>query len=211
MRKVITLVIILGLLVLLTVSCSNEDSNASKEQLKVEGMALSDGDKTKGVGGAYVEDGPNSESGAKEEVNERIINIYYYNPVDDCIVYEKATFDKKENKETYFFEKYFKFVPSDKLVANMPGSTKINSINYYEKKGLVVMDVSENFTQLMNIGGGVEGSIIQCIANTLCESYGAKRLIITTNGEDYQGSHLEISPMNSIAINTKGVKELKNK
>lgn len=176
-------------------------------------MALSDNSGDKGIGGVYPDADKVNDSNKeinKEEISEGTFKVYYYDPAEDYIVYEKAEYNKKENNVAYFFEKYFKFAPKRTLVANMPGSTKINSINFYPDKELVVMDVSENFTQLMNIGGGVESSIIQCIANTLCEAYGGTRLIITTNGEDYQGSHLEISPMNSIAINTKGTKEIVN-
>lgn len=209
MRRIVGILVLSILVLTLAVSCNQGEDVTKKEQQKVDGIGLHEDSNKSVAGGREVKPQESSVEKASEEVSERMVRVYYYNPVEDGIFYQEVLFNKNKNKESYFFEKEFKKAPSGEFVANMPKTTKINSINFYPKKTLVVMDVSENFTQLMNIGSGVESSIIQSIGNTICEAYGAKRMILTTNGEEYQGSHLEIGLMNSIAINTEGTKEIK--
>ncbi|MEG0371036.1 MAG: GerMN domain-containing protein [Clostridium sp.] len=137
----------------------------------------------------------------KESIENSLnIKIYYYNPVDDVMVSENVKYVKGEGSTLKFFENRFKYALNDKTMSSMPETTKINSIKADEKTSTVTMDVSENFTSKMNIGGGVEVSLIQSIAKTLGEAYNCETLIITHNGEKYEGSHIIIDSENPIKV-----------
>ncbi len=69
-------------------------------------------------------------------------------------------------------------------------NTKINKLNFNEEKNSVYLDLSKEFTAEMNAGAGIEGLILQSVANTLGTYYGVQNIFLTIDGEPYESGHI---------------------
>lgn len=69
-------------------------------------------------------------------------------------------------------------------------NTKINNLYFDEEENSVHLDLSKEFTTEMNAGAGIEGLILQSVANTLGTYYGVQNIFLTIDGEPYESGHI---------------------
>ncbi|KMT21314.1 GerMN domain-containing protein [Clostridium cylindrosporum] len=142
-------------------------------------------------------------------IKTKVSKLYYYDGNEDAIVYTSANTSISEKDAPKFFEDKFKNPPKDTLSKLMPSTTKIKSIKVDSKTSTLTMDVSEVFTESMNLGTSFETGILQGIANTLGDAYSCKKVIITANGKDFITGHVEINAENPLETSINESKELK--
>lgn len=145
----------------------------------------------------------------KETAEYTASKLYYYDAMEDAVVYITSNTKVTEKTAPKFFEGKFKNPPSDKVGKLMPSTTKIKSIKVDKAKSTVTMDVSEIFTESMNLGSGSEMGVLQGIANTLGNTYDCKNVVITANGKSFITGHSEISAKDPLTTNLTDAKELK--
>ncbi|MEG0641805.1 MAG: GerMN domain-containing protein [Clostridium sp.] len=149
----------------------------------------------------------NTSNPSDESTSTNVTKIYYYDGDKDAVVYTPEVKDLLAKDATKFFENKFK-MPPNSLSPLMPTSTKINSIKVDKKTSTVTMDVSEVFTESMNLGTSSESGILQGIANTLGDAYSCKKVLITENGKDFVTGHSIIDIDNPLITNTSNSNKL---
>lgn len=154
-----------------------------------------------------VEEKPGETPSEGEKI--KVSKIYYYDIDSDSYVYVKSNDSTTESNAPKYFADKFKNSPNEKVGKLMPSTTKIKSIKVDKSKSTVTMDVSEVFTDSMNLGSSGEIGVLQSIANTLGDAYACKKVVITANGEDFITGHSEITKDYPLDVNTSGAKELK--
>lgn len=143
-----------------------------------------------------------------KSVDYKVSKLYYYDVNEDIIVYSSIDSTVNDKNASKFFEDKFKNPPKDTVGHLMPSSTKINSINVDKEKSTVTVDVSEVFTDSMNLGTSSEGGVLQSIANTLGEAYNCKNVVLTANGKEFTTGHSIISPSEPLIVDTSNSKEM---
>ena len=149
-----------------------------------------------------------SESPTLEKSN--VNKVYYYDVVEDRMVYvnvEEKTVDK--NNAPKVFEELFKNSPNSDISPLMTSTTKIKSIDVDKKSSTVTMDVSEVFTETMNLGSSGEIGVLNGIAYTLGNTYKCDNVVITVNGKEFATGHSDVSKDNPIKSEPSKAEELK--
>ncbi|MEF9952633.1 MAG: GerMN domain-containing protein [Clostridium sp.] len=134
-----------------------------------------------------------------ENLSANVDNFYYYDVEKDSVIKKPIDKNTSSKDAKQFFEDLFKMPPTG-INPLMPNTTKINSIKVDKSKSLVTLDVSETFTETMNLGTSGEEGILQSIANTIGKSYGCKKVIITVKGEPYATGHIIIDRDNPLTV-----------
>lgn len=154
----------------------------------------------------------NGSAGADEGASSeeyKVSKLYYYDAEADGMVYYATEGNVNESSAPRFFEDKFKNPPNENVGQILPPSTKINSIKVDKEKSMVTMDVSEAFTDSMNLGASSETGILQGIANTLGDTYGCKSIVITVNGGEFTTGHSIISAEEPLVPDSSNAKEAK--
>ncbi|MEF9933820.1 MAG: GerMN domain-containing protein [Clostridium sp.] len=146
---------------------------------------------------ASLEDGDNEPG--DNNLSAEVDNIYYYDVEKDAVIEKPIDKDTSSKDAKKFFENLFKSPPSG-IKPLMPASTKINNIKVDNAASLITLDVSESFTETMNLGTSGEEGILQSIANTLGKSYKCKNVVITVNSKPYATGHLLIDKDNPLTV-----------
>lgn len=131
----------------------------------------------------------------KSNVNK----VFYYDVVEDRMVYtsvKEQVVDK--NNAPKVFESLFKNSPNSDISPLMPSNTKIKSIDVDKKSSTVTIDVSEVFTETMNLGSSGEIGVLNGIAYTLGNTYNCENVVITVNGGKFTTGHSDVSKENPI-------------
>ena len=118
------------------------------------------------------------------------VKFYHYNAATDKIIFVKNKINFNTNDTVISqLEPYFKKSPSEELSPLINSNIKINKIFLDSSKNTANVDFSDNFVKAMNVGGGIEMSIITCITNTLCNYYNVDKACITLDGKPYSSGH----------------------
>lgn len=113
-------------------------------------------------------------------------NTYYYMPTD----VEFRTNDiTRKRLETVYKEESGIDIASRDLGAVFTENTEINYM-YLGEDGMVYIDLNRAFVDEMNAGAQYESMILQSIANTFGEYYGAEKVYLTIDGENYESGHI---------------------
>lgn len=122
-----------------------------------------------------------------EAVMTQMVKFYYPDPMTDGLIFQVKTVSFHTNDPT-------RKVLEDAYKNNAPwpvlsAAAEINSL-YLNQDGMVYIDLNPAFITGMNAGSGYEGLILQSIANTFGNYYGAQRVILTVAGEPYASGHI---------------------
>lgn len=79
--------------------------------------------------------------------------------------------------------------PEYEQVNILPEGTQINYL-FKNDSGIVEADVSSEFVENMNAGTTGEVFYLTGLANTLIQYYGANEVLLTVDGEPYEGGHI---------------------
>jgi len=70
------------------------------------------------------------------------------------------------------------------------GKGKINSVSWADSGAVIVVDLSSDYADELNVGAGIESGILQCIADTVGNYVGAKGVQFTMDGMAYESGHI---------------------
>lgn len=125
------------------------------------------------------------------------VNFYYPN-LDENKFYYKATdiefrtndITRKTLESAYKDESGLELTKYG-IGAVFTEKTEINHM-YLGKDGMVYLDLNRAFIDEMNAGAQYESMILQSIANTFGNYYGAERVYLTIDGGNYSSGHIEL-------------------
>ncbi len=130
----------------------------------------------------------------------KVVNFYYPNANDERIfLYRKEiAFTTNDIPRNKIVEAY-KNLPKEAA----PVLSKNTAVNYLylNQDGMVYVDLSQQFIGEMNAGGGYESLILQSLANTLGDYYGADKIILTVDGKTYESGHILLEKFEPIEVN----------
>lgn len=129
------------------------------------------------------------------------VRIYYYDAKNDKILYKDFT--KKGEGTTLINSTIMKELtnsPKDGINATLTNGVTIKSIKTIADKDQVIVDLPESFVKNMNLGGGVEVNILQCIVNTIGYNYKVNSVIITLDGKPYESGHISMKAGESFKV-----------
>ncbi|MEI8199967.1 MAG: GerMN domain-containing protein [Eubacteriales bacterium] len=135
----------------------------------------------------------------------RTENRTFYYPrmtqTDIEIVYETIPVQMKTNDSfTDMLTVYLQTAPASDLHAVMSKNSVINSMRLDPGSRVVTVDLSANFVSEMNAGSGMEGAILQCLANTVGSAYGAQEIIVTLDGQLYESGHIALKEGETLKV-----------
>ncbi len=130
----------------------------------------------------------------------KVVNFYYPNANDERIfLYRKEiAFTTNDIPRNKIVEAY-KDLPKEAA----PVLSKNTAVNYLylNQDGMVYVDLSQQFIGEMNAGAGYESLILQSLANTLGDYYGADKIILTVDGKTYESGHILLEKFEPIEVN----------
>ncbi|HKL80282.1 MAG TPA: GerMN domain-containing protein [Mobilitalea sp.] len=95
-------------------------------------------------------------------------------------------------------------LPKESYLPLFSPATTIKSL-YLGTDGIVYVDFSRELVTDMNVGAGYEMLILQGIANTLGNYYGAKEIILTVDSKPYESGHISALEGETIKVNLENV------
>lgn len=131
---------------------------------------------------------------------KKVVNFYYPNANDERIfLYRKElVFTTNDIPRNKIVEAY-KDLPKEAA----PVLSKNTAVNYLylNQDGMVYVDLSQQFINEMNAGAGYESLILQSLANTLGDYYGADKIMLTVDGKTYESGHILLEKFEPIEVN----------
>lgn len=140
----------------------------------------------------------------KNTSQKKVMNFYYPNIDDDRLfLYRKEiTFRTNDIPRNLFLNAY-RELPKEVGPVLTP-NTRVNYL-YLNDDGMVYIDLSKDFITEMNAGAGFEGLILQSLANTFGDYYGANKVMLTIEGKPYESGHILMDEFEPISVNYKSI------
>jgi len=82
----------------------------------------------------------------------------------------------------------------------LPEGTEINNV-YLNDNEVAEVDVSEEFTANMNAGSTGELFFVYTLVNTISDYYSTDEVLLTVDGEPYQGAHMALEEGETLNFN----------
>lgn len=120
-----------------------------------------------------------------EQERQTMISLYFINPESNTLVPEARRVDAKtllENPYKVMVELLIEGPKNDKLVASIPGGTKVNNAEL--KNSVVVLDLSKEFIDNQTGDAEIVSLSIYSIVNTLTELNEVNCVKILIDGEE---------------------------
>ena len=132
--------------------------------------------------------------------HKEVVNFYYPNANDERIfLYRKElSFTTNDIPRIKILDAY-KELPKEAAPV-LSENTEVNYL-YLNQDGMVYVDLSEEFINEMNAGAGYESLILQSLANTFGDYYGADKVILTIEGETYESGHIALREFEPLEVN----------
>lgn len=155
--------------------------------------------KTVNIGEGY-EVSSSLEKVEEKAVNKEVVNFYYPNASDERIfLYRKElSFTTNDIPRNLLIEAY-KDLPKEAAPV-LSKNTLVNYL-YLNEDGMVYVDLSKEFLAEMNAGAGYEMLILQSLANTFGDYYGASKVILTVDGKTYESGHILLEKFEPLEVN----------
>ncbi len=159
--------------------------------------------KTVNEGGGYTTEA-SLKLNDKDATQKKVMNFYYPNIDDDRLfLYRKEISFKTNDVPRNLFLAAYKELPKEGGPVLTP-NTKVNYL-YLNDDGMVYIDLSKDFMKEMNAGAGYESLILQSLANTFGDYYGASKVMLTIEGEPYESGHIVFNKFEPIEVNYKSI------
>ena len=81
------------------------------------------------------------------------------------------------------------------------GKGKINSVSWADSGAVIVVDLSSDYADELNVGAGIESGILQCIADTVGNYVGANAAQFTMDGMAYESGHISYKLGDTVKVN----------
>jgi len=85
---------------------------------------------------------------------------------------------------------HMKTPPDASLQPVMSANARINKVYYDGESTTAYVDLTKEFITEMNAGSATEGAILDSLTNTICNIYGASKMMITIDGQPYESGHV---------------------
>lgn len=143
----------------------------------------------------------------------RTQNRTFYYPrmtqTDIEIVYETIPVQMKTNDNFIdILTGYLQTAPAADLHPVISENTMINSMRLDPVSRIATIDLSSNFISEMNAGAGMEGAILQSLANTVGSAYGVQEVIVTIDGQLYESGHIALKAGETLKVDYDNLVEL---
>lgn len=139
----------------------------------------------------------------KDTSRLKVVNFYYPNADEKITLYRKNLEFKTNDIPRKLILDAYKDVPEN-VLGVLTENTVVNYL-YLNKDGMVYVDLSKDFITDMNLGSGYEMLVLQSLANTLGDYYGASKVILTIDGKTYESGHILLEKFEPIEVNYNGV------
>lgn len=138
-------------------------------------------------------------------VTQRKVMNFYYPNIDDerLFLYRKEIAFKTNDIPRNLFLAAYKDLPEEAGIV-LTENTKVNYL-YLNNDGMVYIDLSQDFITEMNAGAGYEVLILQSLANTFGDYYGAQKVMLTIEGEPYESGHIVLDKFEPLDVNYKSI------
>lgn len=138
----------------------------------------------------------------------QVIQFYFPNINDGKIYFRNKEVNFRTNDITsQILEEAYKGAIADSWGDVFTTNTKINSLSVNDENK-VELDLNSGFVSEMNAGSAYESMILQSIANTFGQYYGAQEVILTIEGKPYVSGHEQMVEGQSISVDYKNAIEL---
>lgn len=139
----------------------------------------------------------------KDTSRSKVVNFYYPNADEKITLFRKNLEFKTNDIPRNLILDAYKDVPEN-VLGVLKDNTVVNYL-YLNKDGMVYVDLSKEFVTEMNLGSGYEMLVLQSLANTLGDYYGASKVILTIEGKTYESGHILLEKFEPIEVNYNGV------
>ncbi|WP_411170563.1 GerMN domain-containing protein [Clostridium sp. MB05] len=134
--------------------------------------------------------------------------IYYYDAVNDKIVYINETIEIKNKAVATALVNELKKAPNDEVASSISTDISLISANVDEDKDCITLNFSSNFVKAQNLGGGAESSTLNAICNTFGNYFNVKNVIITLEGKPYSSGHILMKDGEAFKVDLSNTVEL---
>lgn len=150
------------------------------------------------------------ESGTNNVVTktEKSVRLFYYNGVDDKIYYQDTTVNVTDGALVTAIINALKTNHGDQYCA-LDSSIAVKSAKLDTNKSLLTVNFGTTFVNTMNLGGGVETSVLQAVVNSLGYNFGVSNIYITVNGVPYSSGHIILKDGDSFKVDYSNIVKLK--
>ncbi len=139
-----------------------------------------------------------------DAIQKKVMNFYYPNIDDDRLfLYRKEISFKTNDIPRNLFLAAYKELPKEAGPV-LTENTQVNYL-YLNDDGMVYIDLSKDFIQEMNAGAGYEVMILQSLANTFGDYYGASKVMLTIEGKPYESGHIVFDKFEPLEVNYKSI------
>ena len=130
-------------------------------------------------------------------------NIYYLDPNQEKILSQQININTKKNKskinDVDIKSDQEKILLELKKNNVLDQSAKINNLSIEDQKNddgiknkVLFIDFNSGFIDLSKLGSESEDLVLRAISKTFGEFYGAKKVKLTVDGQNYESGHIEL-------------------
>lgn len=206
MKKNIIATLLLLFIPFLIVSCSPKASTKNDTSSNIN---VNENNSTKDENDSAKNDKVNKENNTTppEIINDNA-KIYYYDAVNDKIVYINKTIEIKNKAVATSLVNELKKAPNDEVTSAISTDISLISANVDKDKDCITLNFSSNFVKAQNLGGGAESSTLKAICNTFGDYFNVKNVIITLEDKPYSSGHILMKSGESFKVDLSNAVEL---
>lgn len=130
------------------------------------------------------------ESTQSSQITNRNVRLYFYDVVQDKIVYYDDTVEVTDKAVTTALINELKHPKNTKVTPSISKNVNIISAKLDKEKNLFYLDLTDNFVGEMNLGSGPESSTLNAIVNTIGYNFEVNNVVITLGGKPYSSGHI---------------------
>ena len=145
----------------------------------------------------------------KDEIITKNANIYYYDVVNDKIIYLQTNIEIKNKEVATALVNKLKKSPTDDIAPAINENIYLKSAKLDQANDVITLDFSSNFIEEQNLGGGTESSTLKAICNTFGDYFNVNKVIITLDGKPYSSGHIVKNEGEAFDVNLDIAEELK--
>ena len=150
----------------------------------------------------------NDNNNTPPEIINDNAKIYYYDAVNDKIVYINKTIEIKNKAVATALVNELKKAPNDEVASAISTDISLISADVDEDKDCITLNFSPNFVKAQNLGGGAESSTLNAICNTFGDYFNVKNVIIKLEDKPYSSGHILMKDGEAFKVNLSNTAEL---
>lgn len=145
----------------------------------------------------------------KDEVITKDANIYYYDVVNDKIIYLQTNIEITNKEVATALVNKLKKSPTSDIAPAINENISLKSAKLDQPNDVITLDFSSDFIEKQNLGGGAESSTLKAICNTFGDYFNVSKVIITLDGKPYSSGHIVKGEGEAFEVNLDIAEELK--